>query len=214
MHSIYITVRYTISYTLPCQEEVPSTLLVLGGWTNILVHHPWCPHCLGVYSGQLLVSLAHQWPWHCPWILTELLLQSVDSTRCIAWMHCLTMQCLVLLFQLDVRRSHDLPCGCMLCSLIPHWALSGIFHSLFGEWFNYLWDTLRGEAHVDAEPLEDFYILICPFIPFRTCGWGSQLHTAIIAVWHFILTISQYIVISWDVKHFPELNFEGISHAF
>ena len=40
-----------------------------------------------------------------------------------------------------------------------------------------------------------FDILVCPFIPFGTCGWGSQPHTAIIAVWHFILTIvnmSQY----------------------
>ena len=61
---------------------------------------------------------------------------------------------------------------------------------------------------MDAEPLEDFYILVCPFVPFRTCGWGSQPHTAIIAVWHFILTDSQYVVVSWDVKHFPEFYFE------
>ena len=65
-----------------------------------------------------------------------------------------------------------------------------------------------------AEPLEDFYILICPFVPFRTCSWGSQLHTTLITVWHFIPTVSQYVVVSWDIEHFPEFNFEGMSHAF
>ena len=34
-----------------------------------------------------------------------------------------------------------------------------------------------------AEPMEDYDILVHPFIPFRTCGWGSQPHTAIIAIW-------------------------------
>ena len=29
-----------------------------------------------------------------------------------------------------------------------------------------------------------------------------------------INTIGQYIVISWDIEHFPELDFEGTSHAF
>ena len=61
-----------------------------------------------------------------------------------------------------------------------------------------------------AEPLEDFFILICLFIPFGTCGWGSQPHTAIIAVWHFIPTFGQYVIISRSVEHFPEFYFEGI----
>ena len=47
---------------------------------------------------------------------------------------------------------------------------------------------------MNAEPLEDGFILIHPFIPFRTCSWGSQPHTAIIAVWHFILIVSQYVI--------------------
>ena len=63
-----------------------------------------------------------------------------------------------------------------------------------------------------TEPLENFDILICPFIPFGT--WGSQLHTAIIAVWHFLLIIGQYVVISRSVEHLPDFDFEGMSHAF
>ena len=67
---------------------------------------------------------------------------------------------------------------------------------------------------MDTEPLEDFDILICPFVPFKTCGWCSQLHTAIIAVWHLILTFGQYVVVSGSTEHLPELYFEGMSHAF
>ena len=67
-----------------------------------------------------------------------------------------------------------------------------------------------------AEPLEDFDILVCPFVPFAkwTCGWCSQLHKAIIAVWHLILTFSQYVIESGSVKHLLEFYFEGMSHAF
>ena len=65
-----------------------------------------------------------------------------------------------------------------------------------------------------TEPLEDFDILVCPFIPFGTCDWGSQLHTAIIAVWHFILTNGQYVIIAGDVERLPEFDFKGMSHAF
>ena len=65
-----------------------------------------------------------------------------------------------------------------------------------------------------AEPLEDFCILICPFIPSGTCSWGSQPHTAIITVWHFILIVGQYVITSGSTKHLPEFNFKGTSHAF
>ena len=65
-----------------------------------------------------------------------------------------------------------------------------------------------------TEPLEDFNVLICPFIPFGTCGWCLQLHTAIIAVWHFILPFGQYVVISGSVECLPEFDFEGTNHAF
>ena len=65
-----------------------------------------------------------------------------------------------------------------------------------------------------AEPLEDFDILICPFIPFGTCSWGSQPLTAIITIWHFILAIGQYVIISGSVERLPEFDFEGMSHAF
>ena len=58
------------------------------------------------------------------------------------------------------RRLHDLP-----CSLIPCCTISGIFCLLFGEWFDHLWDTLRGEASMYAEPLEDVCILVRPFVP-------------------------------------------------
>ena len=65
-----------------------------------------------------------------------------------------------------------------------------------------------------AEPLEDFDVLIDPFIPFRTCGWISQLHTAIIAVWHFVLTLGQYIIVSGSVECLPELDLKGTSLAY
>ena len=65
-----------------------------------------------------------------------------------------------------------------------------------------------------AGPLEDFFILVCPFVPFGTCSWGSQLHTAIIAVWHFILTFGQYVIISGSAKCLSEFDFKGMSHAF
>ena len=65
-----------------------------------------------------------------------------------------------------------------------------------------------------TEPLENFDILICPFIPFGTCGWGLQLHTAIIAVWHFILAVSQYVIISRSIEYLSEFDFKGMSHAF
>ena len=37
-------------------------------------------------------------------------------------------------------------------------------------------------SSVLAEIVEDFFILFCPFVSFGTCSWGSQPHTAIIAV--------------------------------
>ena len=52
---------------------------------------------------------------------------------------------------------------------------------------------------MDAEPLDDFDILVCPFVPFRTCGWCSQPHTVIVAVWHLILAFGWYVVISRSV---------------
>ena len=62
-----------------------------------------------------------------------------------------------------------------------------------------------------AEPVEDCYILVCPF---RTCSWGSQPHTAIIAVWQFILIVGQYIICSGSIERLPEPDSEGTSHAF
>ena len=49
-----------------------------------------------------------------------------------------------------------------------------------------------------AEPLEGFCILICSFIPFGTCGWGSQSHTAIFIVicLYFILIYIKDLIIS------------------
>ena len=67
---------------------------------------------------------------------------------------------------------------------------------------------------MDAEPLEDFDILVCPFVPFGTFGWCSQPHTAIAAIRHFILTVSQYIIIYGSVECLPEFYFKGVSHAF
>ena len=171
-------------------------LLVVGGWTNILVHRWLHPCRWDVCLSQLQVSLAHWWPWHHLMVrlhfhVNQLIKQCVLLEGTVqqysVWLHYLGW---------TWRRSHDLPCNCMLCSLVPHHASGSILHSPFGEQFNNLWDTLRGKASVYAEPLEDFCILICPFIPFGTCGWGSQPHTAIIAVWHFILTVSQYVIIS------------------
>ena len=62
--------------------------------------------------------------------------------------------------------------------------------------------------------MEDLFIILHPFSPFGTCGWGSQPHTAIIAVWHFILIVCQYIVCSGSAERYPELDFKGTSHAF
>ena len=62
----------------------------------------------------------------------------------------------------------------MLGSFVPCLARYGVFQLPSGEWFNYLCDALRGKPSILAEPVEDFFILLCPFIPFGTCGWGSQ----------------------------------------
>ena len=102
----------------------------------------------------------------------------------------------------------------MLGSFIPRLARYGIFQSPSGEQFNYLCDALRGKPSVLAEPVEDCFIILCPFSPFGTCGWGSQPHTAIIAVWQFILIVRQYIVCSGSAERFPESDFKGTSHAF
>ena len=102
----------------------------------------------------------------------------------------------------------------MLGSFIPRLARYGIFHSLPGERFDYLCDALRGKPSILAEPVEDLFVILHPFIPFRTCGWGSQPHTAIIAVWQFILIVRQYIVCSGSAERFPESDFKGMSHAF
>ena len=86
----------------------------------------------------------------------------------------------------------------MLGSFVPRLARYGIFHSPPGKRFNYLCDTLRGKPSVLAEPVEDLFVVLCPFIPFGTCGWGSQPHTAIITVWQFILisvSISYVLVV-------------------
>ena len=48
----------------PTKRRTHLSLLVVGGWTNILVHHLWHPHHQGVCLSQLLVLLAHWWPWH------------------------------------------------------------------------------------------------------------------------------------------------------
>ena len=104
--------------------------------------------------------------------------------------------------------------SCMLGSFVPCLARYGIFQSPSGKCIDYLCDALRGKPSILAEPVEDFFILLCPFIPFGTCGWGSQLHTAIIAVWQFILVVHQYIICSWSTEHFPESDLEGTSHAF
>ena len=109
--------------------------------------------------------------------------------------------------------------GHMTCLAAAHFAallhvVDSIFRSSSGKWFNDLWDTLRGGASLFAEPVEDFYILVNPFIPFGTCSWGSQLHTAVIAVWYFILIVSQYVIHSRSTKCLPESDSEGMSHAF
>ena len=70
------------------------------------------------------------------------------------------------------------------------------------------------EASIFAEPMEDCDILICPFVLFGTCSWGSQPHTAIITVWHFILIVGQYVITSGSTECLPEFNFKGTSHAF
>ena len=59
----------------------------------------------------------------------------------------------------------------------------GVFWSPSGKRFNYLCNAFRGEPGIFSEPVEDYFILVHPFIPFGTCGWGSQPHTAIISVW-------------------------------
>ena len=41
--------------------------------------------------------------------------------------------------------------------------------------------------------MEDCDILIHPFIPFGTCSWGSQPHTAIIGVWYLLDIDHQWI---------------------
>ena len=79
--------------------------------------------------------------------------------------------------------SYNLLSGCMLCSLIPCHARGCILQSPSGKQFNNICDAFRGEASIFAEPMEDYDILVRPFVPFGTCSWGSQLHTAIIAVW-------------------------------
>ena len=184
----------------------------MGEWTNISVHCLWHPCHWGVCLSQLQFSLAHWWSWHCLIDWDAFPHQPIKWAGCTAQMHCLMMQCLALGWTWG--RSHDLPYSCMLCSLISHHATDSIFWSLFGKQFDDLWDTLRGEASVLAEPLEDFCILICPFIPFGTCSWCSQLHTAIVAIWHFILIVSQYVITSWSTECLPEFNFKGMGHAF
>ena len=81
------------------------------------------------------------------------------------------------------RSSCDRLDSCMFGSFVPRLARYGIFRPPSGKRFNYLCDALRGKPSVLAEPVENFFILLRPFVPFGTCGWGSQPHTAIIAVW-------------------------------
>ena len=100
----------------------------------------------------------------------------------------------------------------MLGSFVTRLARYGIFRLLSGEC--YLCDALRGKPSILAEPVEDLFIILHPFIPFGTCGWGSQPHTAIIAVWQFMLIVHQYIICSSSAEHFPESDFKGTSHAF
>ena len=71
-----------------------------------------------------------------------------------------------------------------------------------------------GEASMYAELLEGCDILVCPSVPFGTCSWSSQLYTAIIAVWNFVLTLSQYIVISGSTECLPEFDFKGTTMPF
>ena len=79
--------------------------------------------------------------------------------------------------------------------------------------------SITSETPTEVRPactLSHQRILKSSSVPsFHLGMWlGSQPHTAIIAVWHFMLTVGQYVIISWDVKCFPEFYFEGTSHAF
>ena len=65
-----------------------------------------------------------------------------------------------------------------------------------------------------TEPLKDFDVLICSIVPFGTCSWCLQLHTAIIAVWHFILTKGQYVIVSRNVEYPDEPEQNTMSHSY
>ena len=96
--------------------------------------------------------------------------------------------------------------------ILPDMAFSD--HHLVNSSITSVMHSVRGKPSILAEPMEDFFILLCPFVPFGTCGWGSQPHTAIIAVWQFILIVRQYIICSRSTERFTESDFEGMSHAF
>ena len=156
----------------------------MGKWTNILVHFLQCLCHQGACLSQLQVSLACRWPWRHWWL-------------CLRF-HCIRQlieQCILLegtswqgssrLYRLNWawRKLRDLLDSCTLGSFIPRLASDGVFQSPSGKRLDYLCNAFRGEASIFAEPMEDCNVLVCPFVPFGICSWGSQLHTAIIAVW-------------------------------
>ena len=166
---MYICYAYILQWDIwyltpsPAKRRTHLPLLVVGGWTNILVHHLQCPHCWGVGASYRFCWLIEDYGIVYLFGLHFCIGQSIEQGVLLqcptrwhgVWFHH---------FGWMWRRLHVLPFSYMLCSLIPHCAYCGIFCSPFGEWFNNPWDTLRGEASMFAEPLEDFCILICVVI--------------------------------------------------
>ena len=110
--------------------------------------------------------------------------------------------------------------GCMTCLSAAHFAAS--FHIMPVMAFSahgLANSSITSETHSEVRPAcmlshwRTFASLSVPSFHSEHVV-GAQLHTANIAVWHFTLTISQYVVVSWDVECFPEFYFEGMSHAF
>ena len=78
--------------------------------------------------------------------------------------------------------------GCMTCLVAAHFAaLFDIVPVMTFSAHHLVNNSITSETHSEVRPvcmLSHWRILHpCAFIPFGTCSWCSQLHTAVIAVW-------------------------------
>ena len=106
-------------YSTLLTRTLPSYLM-MGKWTNILVHHQWHPCHQGVCLSQLQVSLAHRQSWRHRLVLSALLLHQTINRAGYTAQRYQTMG-------LSTAYSHH-------CYLVTYTDCQSVYHMFWEHW--------------------------------------------------------------------------------